>query len=65
MKAGTTVVPDLVDATQGVGELEDDGDCVEEAEVIEDAAIFAFPPTWSRREDNREGNESARALEIA
>ena len=59
------MVPDDVDATQGMGELEDDGDCVEEAEVTEDAAISAFPPTWSQREDNREGNESARVLEIA
>ena len=36
---------------KGVGEIEDDGDCVEKAEVSEDAAIFAFLPTWSRRED--------------
>ena len=59
------MVPDVMDATQGVGEVEDDDECVEEAEVREDAAIFAFLPTWSRREDNREGNESTRALEIA
>ena len=43
MKAGTTVVPDVVDATQGVQALEDDGDCVKEAEVIEDAAICMVP----------------------
>ena len=58
----------MPEVEQGLPELEEAGDCVEvEAEERgpDVAAMFAFPPLESQREDSNVGSDSARALEIA
>lgn len=60
-----TEQPDIMDVKQGLVKFEDEGGCAEEVDMsgLDIAAILC--PMCSWREDNREGNDSAKALEIA
>lgn len=64
---GATRIPDIVDVVHFVAELEEDDECVEKVEARGPAvtAMLTFPPEWSRSDDNAEGSDSAKAVEIA
>lgn len=64
---GATRVPDVVEVVHDVAEFEEDDERVEKVETRGPAvaAMLTFPPEWCRSDDNTEGSDSARALEIA
>lgn len=64
---GAARVPDVVEVLHDVADLEEDDERVEKVETRGPAvaAMLTFPPEWSRSDDNTEGSDSGRALEIA